>query len=213
VLDDRALAALRGHERELDQIMALLAAAGHDVANLPVGAGDRRLLGLYQEITGHGLELTVACAACGSDSVVTLAPESLIQHRPRCAPCGPGGGLREPTYGDLAGLPAAADEAAAELLRRCTVGVPTRPVAAEDLDRVDDSLCGPMALACSGCGTAMTIPVDLQRLVLAELFLVLDRLDVDVHLLARAYQWSLETIESLPPERRRRLAWLVEEGW
>ena len=53
---------------------------------------------------------------------------------------------------------------------------------------------------------------DVQRVVLEGLQRDADEVEIEVHLLARAYHWQLDAIESLPDERRRRFAALIEAG-
>lgn len=210
-MDEAALTALREQPTELAQVTVLLAAAGGDPAGTPVATGDRVLLRLHRELTGTDLELALACPACGTVSSVRLAPDSVPPVRPRSAMLGPGGGLRQPTYADLADLPADAT-APAELLHRCTVGTPSRAPTPADFDSIDDSLAGPLVFACAGCGEDVEQPMDVQSLLLRALLRVLDDLDRDIHLLASAYSWDLPAIEALPRERRRRLADLITEG-
>lgn len=204
------IAALGGCESELDQALALHAASGTaEAAGLSLGEGDRRLLALHRAVTGRDPELIAACEGCGTESAATLRPEDLPPSAPRCARLGAGGGLREPTYADLRGLPAAGEEAAAELLRRCTVGSPERPAGAAELELVDDSLSGPMLIACAGCGAEIELPIDAERLALEGLQRHAREVDLEVHLLASAYGWELAAIEALPDERRQRLARFV----
>jgi len=212
VIDQRALGVLREHSGELAQATALLEVAGYDAPGTALGAGDRALLDVHRAVTGRDLELTLTCGACGAVSSVLLGPETVPPWEPRSVPLGPGSGVREPTYADLAGLPADVDAATGELLRRCTVGTPSRAATAGDIDAVDTTLSGPLVAVCAECDATVESPVDVQRLVLESLVRVLDDADVEVHLLARAYGWDLATIEALPPDRRGRLAWLVAEG-
>ena len=202
------LRALGSGRSELEQVLAVHRATGEsEPERLPLGAGDRRLLALYGE-----LELTLVCPACGCVNAVELAPEAVAPARPRVAIAGAGGGLREPTYGDLLGLPADAAAAERELVRRCTVGTPSRAPVSDDLALVDDSLAGPLRVACADCGAPVEAPLDVQRAALEGIERRVGAVELEVHLLARAYGWSLEAIESLPDARRRRLAELVEEG-
>jgi hypothetical protein len=212
VRDPLELAVLHEPVTELGQAAAALAAAGHDLAATPLGAGDRLLLRLHHELAGRDPEVTVTCPTCGAVSMATLAPAALPPHAPRCAWLGPGGGLREPTYRDLDGLPDDPAAALAALLERCTVGAPPRAPVSGDLDHADDSLAGPLLLACSGCDALVECQADVQRLALAGLVAAADGADAEVHLLAFAYHWPLPVIEALPPRRRSRLARRIEEG-
>lgn len=204
------LAGLPEQDSELGQVLALLRASSEDdPETLPVAEGDRRLLALHRALTGRDVELVAVCGACGTENELSLA--SVPDAEPRVALCGAGGGLRAPVYGDLLRLPEDGEEAVAELLRRCTVGSPSRPPVVEDLEHVDDTLAGPLVGACVECGEPVEVALDAEPVVLAGLHAQLGRIDEEIHLLARAYHWDLETIERLPDERRTRLARLVAE--
>lgn len=207
------LDALAADGGELGQVLALLAAAGEaEPERLPVAAGDRLLLELHREVAGRELELTLLCPRCGTVNAVVLAPETVPPRRERTAWLGGRGGLRGPTYDDLRDLPADADEARRELLRRCVVGTPASEPADDALDLVDDSLAGPLVVACAGCDETVEVPLDAERAVLESLRGVADELEREIHLLARAYHWGHAAIVALPDERRSRLAELVESG-
>ncbi|MFH8484344.1 hypothetical protein [Streptomyces longisporoflavus] len=204
------LAGARERTTELGQVIAVLTAAGHDPADLPVATGDRLLLALHRELTGQDIEPVLACD-CGEFSTVRLGADTVPPPRPRTAVLGRAGGLRQPTYGDLLDLPPG-ESGAVELLRRCTVGDPERAAEPRDFEAVDDSLAGPLVFDCPACGAETAHPVDVQTLVLRGLLDLLDELDRDVHVLASAYGWSLAAIEALSRDRRRRLAALAMGG-
>jgi hypothetical protein len=207
-----AVAALGSSAAELGQVLALHRAAGvHEPERLTVSVGDRRLLAAHRELTGRDVEVAATCAACEAVSVAVLSPETVPAVAPRSAWLGTGGGLREPTYGDLLGLPADPQEAEAELLRRCTVGTPTRTPSSEELERIDESLSGPIRFGCTECGAAVEVAADVEWLVLEGLQRQAGEIELEIHLLARTYGWSLLTIEGLPDERRRRFARLVAD--
>ncbi len=209
---DSVLSAMHGCDRELDQVLALLAASGVDAPeDLSVGEGDRVLLDLLWQVMGQPLMVTLRCPNCDAFSVVEIRPDVMPRLEPRCAWWGPGGGLREPTYADLAGLPADPEAAASELLRRCTIGRPPRPAAVDDLERVDQSL-GPIEGPCAACGWQLQTPVEVEQLVLRRLARRAQEVDLEIHLLAQAYGWELTTIEALPDGRRRRLAGFVADA-
>lgn len=206
------LAAFDADLSEVGQAVALLAAAGvEDPESLSIGEGDRRLLALCRVVTGLDVDVVAACPTCGELSAAVLAPDAVPPARPRMTPLGTGGGLREPTYGDLRDLPADPDEAVAELLARCVVGRPSRPPRADDLDLVDDSLAGPVLIACSVCEAPIAVDLDVERAVLERLGRRAREIDHEVHLLASAYHWSPGEIDSLGDGRRRTLARLVAE--
>jgi len=206
------LAALDEDLSEVEQPVALLAAAGvDDPESLSVGEGDRRLLELCRAVTRAGVEVVALCPACGELSEAVVSPEAVAPASPRMTPLGKGGGLREPTYRDLRELPAGPDEGTHELLARCVVGSPSRAAQPSDLELVDDSLAGPIVIACTACSEPIAVDVDVQRAVLERLAHRAQEIDHEVHLLASTYHWSLAEIDSLGDERRRTLAWLVAE--
>ena len=209
-----AAAALGASDDELGQALALLRACGcAEPEALTLAEGDRLLLGVHRELAGADIEVAVRCVTCDTVNVATLTPSTVAEDAPRCAWLGPGAGLRPPTYGDLVGLPRHDPAVAeAELLVRCTVGTPLRPARPEQLELVDDTLTGPVLLACSNCGQLLETPADVQRLVLEGVQACAETLDFELHLLASTYGWSLAEIESLPDARRRRLADLVADG-
>lgn len=206
-----AVAALGSSATELGQVLALHRAAGvQEPERLTISVGDRWLLATYRELTARDVELAATCAGCEAMSVAVLSPTTVPPEAPRTAWLS-GGGLREPTYGDLLELPADPEAAEIELLRRCTVGTPARAPSPEDLERVDDSLAGPIRFACVECGAALEVGADVERLVLEGIQWQAVEIEFEIHLLARAYGWSLPAIEALPDGRRRRFARLVAD--
>jgi hypothetical protein len=208
-----AIAALGSSDHELGQVLALLRAAGvEEPERLSVAAGDRRLLELHRALTGRDVEVAVTCRACRMVNGAVVSGETVPGYVPRSVPLGAGGGVRGPAYADLLGLPSDPTEAVEELLRRCTVGAPSRPARAADLEQVDDSLTGPIVLACVECGELLEVAVDVERLVLEHLQRFAAEVELEIHLLAREYGWSLGEIEALTDGRRRRLARFVTDG-
>lgn len=208
-----AIAALGSADDELGQVLALHRAAGvQEPERLILSVGDRRLLALHRALTGRDVEVAATCAACETVSVAALSPQTVAPHAQRTAWLRAGSGLREPAYADLLDLPGDAQAAEAELVRRCIVGAATRAPDPRELERIDGSLAGPIALACAECGAAMEVAADVERLVLEGLQCHAGEIEVEIHLIADAYGWSLSAIEALPDERRRRFARLVADG-
>jgi hypothetical protein len=206
------LASLDGSSSEVAQVVALLAAAGFDEPeHLSVGEGDRHLLALYRSMTGEALEVLVPCPECGELCEGQIDPGQLPSPSPRVAVLGRGGGLREPTYADLLDLPEGPAQAVGELCTRCVVGSPARAPGASDLELVDDSLAGPILIACSGCGEPIAVDVDIEQMVVERLVQRAYEIDREIHALASAYHWSLGEIESLGEDRRHALADLIAE--
>jgi hypothetical protein len=200
----RLAAALDDANDLLGQAVAVLRAAAPepDPALLATGLADRLLLAMHEQALGRPLEHTVACPACGALTTLLLSRAEVGEHYPRSAWCGPGVGAHEPTYADL--MSAQGDPEA--LLTLCRVG---QGATLDDLARIEGSLCGPLRSSCCECAAPLEVDVDVVTLVLRALSTVRTDIDQEVHLLAAGYGWDLTTIESLPDERRRRLAALV----
>jgi hypothetical protein len=204
-----AIAALGTADDELGQVLALHRAAGvREPERLTLSVGDRRLLGLHRSLTGRDVEVAATCAECETVSVALLSAQTVAPHAERTAWLCLGSGLREPTYGDLLDLPGDAQVAEAELMRRCIVGAMPPAPDPQALERIDGSLAGPIVLTCA-CGALMELAADVERLVLEGLQRHAGEIEVEIHLIADAYGWSLPAIEDLPDERRRRFARLV----
>ncbi len=195
---------------EIDQAVAVLRSLGHDTRDMSVAVGDRLLLRVAEQLTGASIELTATCPSCGEINTIELADATIADHWPRSFWLGPGQGLREPTYGDLRGLPPEPDRAVGVLAGRCTIGSVEISDATAALDDLDNTLCGPIQSACIECAASILIDADVQQLTLRRLRLVAERIEREIHLLASAYQWDLDTIRGLPDARRSRLAQLIE---
>jgi hypothetical protein len=214
------LHAVEDADSEFAVAVAVLGACGvSDWASLPVGVIDRLLLRAHRAVLHRDLEVAVGCPECGTLNGLPLGPGDVPEYAPRTAWCGPGAGVREPTGADLVGLPDDADAAAAELETRCLTGpagsawssaAGTGVAAAFDV--ADQSLCGPVRVACVACGGPVTAYVDVQHLVTAAITDALAGVDVEIHLIASRYGWELATIESLGDARRARLAVLAGGG-
>jgi hypothetical protein len=198
---------------ELAEVIALLLACGvADCTAYPVGVIDRLLLRAHRAVLHRDLEVAVACPACQVLNALPLGVDDVPEYSPRSAWCGPGIGVREPTGADLVDLPDDAEEAALELELRCQIGPAEGEVVPDALDRVDQSLCGTVRVACIECGAQVSEYVDVQHLVTAAIAEAVADVDVEIHLIASRYGWELATIESLPDGRRVRLAALAGSG-
>jgi hypothetical protein len=198
---------------ELEQALALLTECGiTDPITLPVGVIDRLLLRVHRVLLGHDLELVNACRSCGVLNALPLGPSDVPEYAPRCAWCGPGAGLREPTAQDLLDLPVEQVAASELVAARCAIGPDEGARDADAFSNAEQSLCGVVRVACTECGDTIAEFVDVQRLVTSAAAAAIAEADVEVHLLASRYGWDLATIEALPEARRSRLATLVRGG-
>jgi hypothetical protein len=204
------LRAVEEADSEFGEVIALLRACGvAGCTPYPIGVIDRLLLRVHRAMLHRDLEVAVACPTCRVLNALPLGVDDVPEYSPRSAWCGPGIGVREPTGADLVDLPDDAEEAALELELRCRIGPAEGPVAADALDRVDQSLCGIVRVACIECGAPVSEFVDVQHLVTAVIADAVAGVDVEIHMIASRYGWELATIESLPDSRRVRLAALA----
>lgn len=209
--------------------LALLQAAGRgpgdrEIADLPLGERDRRLLALRQELLGGALECRVACPRCREALELTIAVSGLLD-----VPAGEReppelqmGELwvrtRLPTSADLLALEDCGDlePAVRRLVRRLIPEARRggRPIDADqlrsdELDRVGAALAAAdpgaeieLRLSCVACQHSWHELLDVATFVPAEIELLARRLLRQVHLLARAYGWREQDILALSPARR-----------
>jgi hypothetical protein len=199
--------------------LALASAAtdrSDDVAALPVGVRDGRLLDLYVELFGARLEALVNCPVCGADLELAVAADQLRAASPATDPVLRVGGyrirVRPPDSRDLAavaGLEPA--DARAALLRRCVSVAEGR---VDDLpepvvDAVEQAMldADPLSeirirLTCEPCGHRWHAELDVTAFVWAQLDAWARRCAVEVHILARAYGWREADILAMSPYRR-----------
>jgi hypothetical protein len=221
--------------------LALAAAAdagatgADDLARLPLGRRDARLLALHAALAGPILVATAPCPACGEHAEFTVDTTALVARGADPAPRAPveAGGFvvawRSPDSRDVAAAAAeAGDAAAAErvLLARCVTAAtgPDGEVDATALPaRVREALARAMAesdplaevlvdVTCPACGTGFVADLDLAGFVWAELCAHARRLLRVVDVLARAYGWSEAEILALDDGRRAAYLELAHEG-
>jgi len=203
------------------------AVAPGTVATLTVADRDRLLAAVHVHTYGPRISTSVSCAGCKAMFDVDFSLAELQKHQDIESQRGdierrPDGSFRLadgrrfrlPTGEDeCAVLGMAPEEAKAELLRRCLLdGDPTQDTA--DVDRAMDDT-GPvlaleLAASCPECGQEQAVFFDVQRYLLTALSQERHLLVHEVHMLARAYGWSLTEIMSLPRSTRRGLVELVD---
>lgn len=191
---------------------------------LGLGERDRLLLALRAATFGQGLALRSDCPECGEAHESEIGPV-LAREAGRPAPTvieveagGEAYRLRPPNSADLLHLAAPAIEDPVDLLLRACLIEPDE----HDLDpEIAAALGGAMEAAdpladivlaqdCTACSARWEEAFDLIGHFRAEIEAWASRLIVEVHLLARAYGWSENTILALPP--RRRAAYLELAG-
>jgi hypothetical protein len=211
--------------------LALLAAshpetAWEDLAALPLGERDRRLLALREQALGRRLEGVARCPACrepldilldarelaGTEGVAAASERKLTQDGLELR-------FRPADSHDLLAAERCADVEEARLLlaERCLLearrgGEPVPPAGLADPEVV--ILAGGLAeadpgaellldLLCPACGHAWSELLDVASFFWSELEVQARRLLREVHALARAYGWREAEILALSPQRRR----------
>jgi hypothetical protein len=209
----------------VERALALAAAADADgaseaeLARLPLGRRDERLVALHSALGGRAFEATATCPACGEEAEFAVEAEALVARAAEAVPPAPlevDGAVvawRPPDSTDLAAAAATGDAGAAErvLLRRCVeAGAEMNPDARAEVERAM-AAADPLAevlvdVSCPACGGAFAADLDLANFVWAALRARALRLLREVDVLARAYGWT-ET-EVLALGERRRAAYL-----
>lgn len=221
-----------GHDRPApERALALLSAGGQDseeLARLPLGACNARLLELRARTLGSELRCYAACPACGeavefslSSTELAIAPVLGIGET-ATARLGPQADVvvrfRLPNSRDLAAAVATGDSArgAEVILERCVVqaeqaGEPVelaelseaiRAEIGEAMAAADPGAEIRLRLACPACANDWSAPLEVSSFFWSELTVRAERLLLDVHRLARAYGWSENDILALSPARR-----------
>jgi len=223
-------AGLRQHP--IDRALTLLAAAWpelsrRELAALPVGERDARLLEVREQLFGSRLAGLFECSDCGERLEV---PISLAELRPSAtdARVETAGELandgitlrfRVPDSRDLAAAVGAADMGQARrlLARRCVLearrdgtSLTFDELPEATLDELAERLaaCDPRAellleMACPACRQPTQILLDPGTFLWTELDALARRLLNEVRILARTYYWSESEILALSAVRRR----------
>lgn len=212
----------------LTQALAMLAAASPDetadeLARLPIGSRNERLLTLRGWQFGPEMTALAGCPACGEQVELTCWVEDL-QTQPEHGLHGPlptletqGGpvSFRLPNTYDLLAAGQAPDVYAARLIvaRRClqaTEAISPDSLEPALLDRLAAAMetADPLALIelaahCPHCDHDWSALLDVATFFWQEVQTWAQRTLRDVHLLARAYGWSEDEILKMSPVRRQ----------
>ena len=187
---------------------------------------DRLLATVYERAFGDRIESTLTCARCGqpfdvdfslrqlmesiNERAATVAPALLQNGRVETAD---GLRFRLPTGHDelaVAGLPLS--EAELSLLQRCAEGDWPNDQKTFDslLEQVAPLLDLELVARCAECGHVHKIEFDIQTYVLGAIAAERRRLLAEVHRIAKAYGWPLDSILALTRSDRRFLVDLIE---
>ena len=220
----------RGLSRPLaERVLGLLAAASaetsvDELADLPIGRRDARLLVLRERLFGPNLTVVAGCPRCGEQiesafpvDAVRMAAEPHDVDTARSAEIdGYRAVFRLPTTRDLLTL-TEAESARSMLLARCVEihdagGAPVQAaslspetmVAIEArMSDADPQADVELALACPSCGHQWSAVFDIASFLWKELHAWALRTLREVHLLARSYGWREADVLALSATRRQ----------
>ena len=181
---------------------------------LEVGERLRALAALCERFGAVALSWALPCAARGCEEPIEVElPLAVLLDAVADGPVVVGGRtLRRPTGSDLLRW---REHQPSDTEILATLGGPIEPTAAELAEAeaalaVADPLVDlQLQSACPACGEPVTLAVDLEADLLAQLRNDQERLIAQVAMLAGAFHWSEREILALPEARRRRYLALV----
>jgi hypothetical protein len=207
-----------------------------DVARLPLGRRDERLLHLRAILAGDTIDAIATCPACGErvefrsnvDALVALAPSGPARESDTLELGDVRVIWRPLDSEDVAAAAASATPGDAErvLLERSVVTVTglngtiepdrlpdaVRAAVARAMIEVDPLAEVVIALTCPTCERAFDVDVDIAGFVWAELSARARRILREVAVLARAFGWTEAQVLALPERRRSAYLALVRDG-
>jgi hypothetical protein len=218
--------------RAVDRALILLAAAYPEMtfaelAALPVGRRDARLLELRESLFGPTLDCYAECSHCQAPlefradiRALLNQAEATAELRRRELVCGDDRlTFRAPDSADLAVISRCADAEAARrlLLERCVIEakrgdapLAIAEISAQALEEVsarlgasENSADTSFALQCASCGHSWNLAFDVASFLWSEVSLLAKRYLHEVHTLAWAYGWREADILAMSPARRR----------
>jgi len=188
-----------------------------ELARLPIGCRDARLLQLREQWFGSRLAAVTSCPECGIRVEAEIPLAALRIDAPESAVRVIAIGdlrieVRPPDTRDLAAIAGASDEESARalLLARCIHGADAAELPAEAVSEVVTAIaaCDPaadltVALICPECGHEWESALDIAAFVWSDIDTAARRALCDVHVLAAAYGWSEEKVLDMPAARRQ----------
>jgi hypothetical protein len=200
-----------------------------DWHQLTISDHEALLLLILRALVGDLIEADTLCRQpdCGSHITISFGILAYISycrvHMPRDVAAEDNGWFSLRTEPIRFRLPSACDVAALtaakrpqqQLTRLCIEPetLPTRTLrrVLGAMAALAPTLSGDLKGKCPECGSSTSVYFDVRRFVLAELRSYSRRVYEDVHLLARNYQWSEESILTLPRNRRILYAEMLQE--
>jgi hypothetical protein len=215
--------------REIAVLAAVTGVTPEQLARLPIGERDRRLLDLQEQWFGARLDCETLCVSCGERLELAFDVADIRVPEPTRGPDdlafavdGRVLTLRLPNSADVATCSQLPNGDVA-LLARCIEGVAGDEgdgdlvaIAMEARERLANRMLDldpqaetSLALTCPTCGHGWQQLFDPAGYLLALLDTYAERLLDDVHQLAGAYGWSEADVLALPARRRRRYLELI----
>lgn len=212
---ERALSMLGAVEADLDR---------DQLARLPLGERDRRLLCLHRSQYGDTIQAIDACPDCGERIELEISVGSLLDELPEPGPCETTLGeftvtFRPVTTEDLLAVRRAPDSAQAERqLRARIVTAASRAGVSISSDQLSEAEIAALSLAldaadpmaeillsaqCPACERGWSSLLEIAELLFGLLAREAQRVLVDVHALASAYGWTEDVVLALSEQRRR----------
>lgn len=206
-------------QHPLDRALTLLGLAHpertrDELSRVPLGARDRGLLELREQLFGPRLALLASCPACSESSEFEIAIRDVVYPPSTQEPVvaserGPVR-FRLPDSRDVASALACGDPALARrtIAQRCLLDEVELDDAlierlAAAIEAVDPQAEVRFALTCAACEHAWKPVLDIGELLYAELARVARDLLGQVHALAHAYKWREAEILAMSATRRR----------
>ena len=213
----------QGEPRAATLLLRRLLGDAADVEALSIAEHDRLLAAVFEGLYGDQVEARTHCTVCAQPLEISLSLTALAAAPPdvEIALAGPDGDgaftlpdgrrIRRPTVAELEAAASRGDLAA--LRRACVItGDPEADPETLDaaLEAAAPALTRDLAATCPHCAAAQPVRFDLAAFLVASLARERPFLLREMHLLARAYGWSLAEILSLGRDDRRALARLCE---
>lgn len=220
-------------QHPLDRALTILVAAEPDrsrgeLARLPSGRRDQRLLTVYEHTFGSRIAGQGYCPACEGrvefhlDTRELLSAADGADHETPLTVTADGYTVtcRLPNSFDLAAIAGLADvvEARRRLLERCIVQSTREDATPVGLDETPEAVIGlavemmaasdplaeiELALTCPACGTQWRLAFDIVSFLWLKIEAQARRLLREVHALALAYGWREADILAMSPIRRQ----------
>jgi hypothetical protein len=199
--------------RELALLELVEPGSAAELARLPIGVRDRRLLDLRTALVGRRVDCETDCPTCGERLGMELEADRLRTDPPEPHDRTVRRGrrtihVRPPDSRDIAACLGVANPERA-LLDRCTdlgggpVADDVREAVAREMAALDPGAEILLDAACPACDERWQVPLDVASLAFEEVAQIATRLLREVDQLARAYGWRERDVLGLSAERRR----------